>query len=158
MFNMEASSAAVSSFEILARIVLSGGRLPAGNTMVETAVLMSLKHFLPVTVLDYSFTSGRLIVKTVDNIADKDKVNGAVQNLADGGNLTVCDLEKPICFRYAALAFDDMQISPGATKIFLIVFGAPGISRTDVEVCLQDSIKLVKRVSGGSVLSQHLVE
>ena len=153
-FGMDPTKTRPSS-EALARRVLSGGKLPSINNIVDSNNVMSLRHLLPIGIYDASKLEGDLTVRIAKERESISKIGGKIEVLK-GNELVVSDKKKIIGLGYASSDSDMTKVSPATRTLSILVYGAPDISTQAGQACLEELLTHIKKSSGGTCTQRRV--
>jgi DNA/RNA-binding domain of Phe-tRNA-synthetase-like protein len=140
-FGMDPTKLRISS-EALMRRVLRGENLWRISSLVDVANLASAYHGIPIGLVDEEFLVGNLHVRT----ARKDEVFtriGGKELVCRGRELVLSDDEKIVCFGYATHDSEQTKVTSQSQSVFLVLYGAPGISYSELEKANSITLEMV---------------
>ncbi|MBC7129841.1 hypothetical protein H5T51_01295 [Candidatus Bathyarchaeota archaeon] len=138
------------SGEALLRRVLRGNPLPTISTAVDAYNLASMKTIIPISGFDIDKLNPPLNVRFAEK-SEEFKGIGMNETLKLDDNLLVlADRQRVICI-YPHRDSDYTKITATTRKILIVGYGAPRISRQQLEEAVKLALNYIKAVCGGEI-------
>lgn len=136
------------SGEALLRRVLRGKPLPTISTVVDAYNLASLKTIIPLSGFDLKLLKPPLHVRFSRENEEFCGI-GMQKPIKLKGNMLVLADERQILCIYPYRDSDATKITGSTKKVAVIGYGAPGISKQQLQNAVETAVSFIRRASGG---------
>lgn len=138
------------SGEALLRRVLHGNMLPTISTAVDAYNLASMKTMIPISGFDREKLNPPFHVRFAENGEEFLGIGMEKPTALTDKMLVLADVKRVLCI-YPHRDADCTKITEKTRNILLVGYGAPGITRQQLEEAVETALCYIQKVSGGEI-------
>jgi DNA/RNA-binding domain of Phe-tRNA-synthetase-like protein len=140
-----------SAAEALLRRLTKQGNIPGINTLVDIGNLVSIRHALPVAVLDTRAVQGAITVHFADGSERYTPLGETVIDHPEPGEVIFSDETRLVVARRWCWRQSDQSAAQAETKNVIITVEAHHArGRSDVQTAVEELVKLLGQYAGGT--------